>query len=545
VTKQPDGADHPGEDREPHAGAGTPPASPDRIDWRLWGVAFVAALALYVLTAHRGVQWQDAGIQQLRILTGQIENVRGLALVHPVQYWLGRAAIQLPGLEPAFAVTLVSALAGALAVANLAAVLRLLTRSWTATFIATTTLALSHTFWQHATHTESYAIVAALLTGEWLMLTAFARTRWPGFLLWLALLSGLGVANHLLAGLVVPVNVAVILWCWRRGWCTGRTFLLATVLWIVGTLPYSVMVLQEAIQTGDLMHAIRSALVGNYADEVLNTRLGARMLALSAALVVYNLPNLTLPLAFLGLNQARREGTAPRWVVRVLVVEFVILGGFIVRYPITDQYTYYFPVYLLLAIFAGLAIEALGRSHPTAKWRRLVIGVAAVTALWTPAVYWSAAQVARSQGWFASMVKNKPYRDGYATFFLPWGVGDRTADQLNTQAADLAGENGSVLIADRMIVDAMRYAQARGHLADDVEIEPIRPQYAEDEQAAWRERLTEALAAGRPVVLVPRNRDNPKFFLSDATWQRHGDLYVLERLGENTSTPSPPEADTP
>ena len=45
---------------------------------------------------------------------------------------------------------ILSAVAGAVAVANLALTLQLLTRSWMASGIATVGLMLSHTFWSHS-----------------------------------------------------------------------------------------------------------------------------------------------------------------------------------------------------------------------------------------------------------------------------------------------------------------------------------------------------------------------------------------------------------
>lgn len=62
-----------------HASQAACPTSPVRI-----GVAaFAAALALYLATCSRGVNWQDSGMHQYRILTGMLENPLGLALSHP------------------------------------------------------------------------------------------------------------------------------------------------------------------------------------------------------------------------------------------------------------------------------------------------------------------------------------------------------------------------------------------------------------------------------------------------------------------------------
>lgn len=497
-----------------------------RTAYRIWGLTFAMALLLYVSTAHRGVQWQDSGAQQYRILTGQLEHPRGLALAHPVQYYLGRAAIRVPRLEPAFAITLVSAVAGAVAAANLALTIQLLTRSWVASGIAAVGLTLSHTFWQHATHTESYALTAALLTAEWLMLAAFAATGREVFLPLLGLLNGVGIANHLLAALVLPVNAILIVWAVRHGRCTRRTALIAAVLWIIGTLPFTSLVVHFATETGDLGHAIRFALVGDFAADVFNTHLSGRMLCLSVAYTLYNFPGLTVPLAFLGICQGLRRAAAPRWLTSAVLAELVIFALFVVRYPIRDQYMYFFPIYLLLALLAGIGLSDVVRWR-LPRVRRTIVVAAAMTAIWTPMVFIASAAIARWRGLFPTMVLNKPYRDGYQTFFLPWGVGDNACQQLNRAVAESADGSGIVLVNDSTMLLAIRYAQEVDQIPKDVEIMPIRPTCPEDEIAEWRERLTAALAARRPVVLVTRDRDHPRTYIRGAVWKRRGDIYLL------------------
>ena len=84
---------------------------------------FAAVLVLYAATANRGIQWQDPGHFILRVVTHEPFNPLGLALSHPLHHWLGRLAAAPGLLEPAFAVTLVSAVAGAVAVLALVALL--------------------------------------------------------------------------------------------------------------------------------------------------------------------------------------------------------------------------------------------------------------------------------------------------------------------------------------------------------------------------------------------------------------------------------------
>ena len=80
-----------------------------------WLLVTAAAFSLYTLTANRGAQWQDCGLFILNIVQGELVNPLGLALTHPLHYWLGRLAIWPGVLEPSFAITLVSSLGAAAA----------------------------------------------------------------------------------------------------------------------------------------------------------------------------------------------------------------------------------------------------------------------------------------------------------------------------------------------------------------------------------------------------------------------------------------------
>jgi hypothetical protein len=495
----------------------------------VWCGALVVALALYAATANPGPQWQDSGWQQLRVVTGQLEHPRGLALTHPLQYFLGRAALWLPIDEPAFAITLVSALAAAVAVANLALTIQLLTRRPAAACIAATALMLSHTFWQHATHTESYALTAALLTGEWLALAAFATGGRARYLLLVALLNGAGIANHLLAGLALPVDVGVFAWAIARGKCSRRTAGLAALLWLVGTLPYSGLVVARMMETGAVWDTLHSALFGAYAGRVLNVHVDLRQLLLSIGYVAYNFPGLLAPVAILGAWIAVTRAWGGRWMARALLVELVAYALFVVRYSIGDQYTFFFPVYLLVALFGGLGLDGILRAE---SWRagRLVVGLTGLTAVWTPAVYLGTCSVMRAYGLTPGLVKNKPYRDGYRAFFVPWGRGEDYAVRLNGAVRKLADEDGLVVFTDTMMGMGVRYAQAIGRIPGAVEVVAMRSGASSEQVAEWRSRLREALERGRPVVLIPYDRDRPETCVPEARWQRCGDIYRLAGL---------------
>ncbi len=485
---------------------------------RIWAVSFLVALALYVATASRGPQWQDSGWQQVRILAGRIEHPLGLALTHPLQFYLGRAAMKALPLEPAFAITLVSSLAAAIAVANTAGTVFLLTRRASAAILAGSALMLSHTFWQHATHTESYALVAALLTTEWFCWAAHATAPRAWLLVAVAAANGLGIANHLLAALATPVDALLLLLAWRRGLLTPRMLGLAAAIWLLGSSPYTGFVAKTALDSGDWGGTLQSAFFGNFASEVLNVRLSARMIALAFGYFIYNFPGLILPLAVFGLSKRGADPTVDLRPFKWLLVTYTV---FVARYSITDQYTFFIPVYLLLAIFAGRGIALFAARHST-WWRRLR-PLVIITCVWQPLVYAGAAAVLADRSAFPALVGNKPYRNGYQALLLPWGVGQDHAERLNADAARQAGHHGLLLVEDGMMIFSLEYARLLGRLPDGVDLR----RFHHDPSEAGL--LLDALADSRPVILVPRDRDRPSPPPGGTRWSRFNDIYILQR----------------
>ena len=511
-------------------------ARSDSIIWPTWCGVLLAALLLYTSTANRGPQAQDSGWQQLRIVTEQFEHPYGFPMYHPLQFYLGRLAIHVPSLIPAFAITLVSSVAAAFTIANLTATLVLLTRRRAAALIAVAAFMLSHTFWQHATYTESYALVAACLSGEWLCLALYIRRRRSGYLPLMLLFNGLGIATHLLALLATPVDAVVIWHAWRRRRLSGRSACLAAALWIVGSLPYTVPVVAQIVRTGDLSGTVQTALFSHYRDQVLNIHLSVRLLLLTAGFCFYNFPGLTLPFSVFGIG-ARRS--LPKTIKGFFIAELMIFSIFVLRYSIADQYTFFFPSYMTLTVLAGAGLARLWRRRH-ARCRRTLLVAATVTALWTPAVYIGTAKIMEHYGALASMVKNKPYRDGYRTFFIPWGRGADEVQRVIETVRENVGSDGLVLIQDRMQSFAIRYAQAVGSLPKSMKILEIAAPPNDELTAERRQAIAQSRSAGQSIVLVPIDRDNPDVDYLDVGWQRIGDLYKVAGVAPASDQPAAP-----
>ena len=330
-----------------------PPASARRLVVQ-WLYAFAAALVLYLLTAHRTEQWQDGGEQQVRILSGEIHHTHGLALIHPIQYWMGRLGVWLLPLEPAFCVTLISVIPSAAAVANVFALLGLLCERRVAATLGAASLALAHTFWFHATQTEVYGLVVLSLTTELLLLAWYARAADERALVGVAFFNGIGIANHLLNALVTPVHVAAVIAQIRRGYVRPHTLLLAIGVWIAGFMPYLILIVDEAQRIG-VGAAIQSAVSGTYHKQVTSLQFTPRMLALTVGYVLYNFPGPALLLA----AYAALRVPFQRRLHSVLLADGLILLIFAARYNVPDQFAFFFPFYVIVAIFFGLGLDAM------------------------------------------------------------------------------------------------------------------------------------------------------------------------------------------
>ena len=62
----------------------------------LWIGVLCAGLLLYGWTVQHGVAWQDSGVRQFRILTGDYTGDLGLALAHPLYIAIGRLFLLVP-----------------------------------------------------------------------------------------------------------------------------------------------------------------------------------------------------------------------------------------------------------------------------------------------------------------------------------------------------------------------------------------------------------------------------------------------------------------
>jgi hypothetical protein len=150
------------------------------------------SLALYVRTLAPSLLYGDIAEFQTLSYTLGMTHPSG----YPTQIIFGRLFTFLPFGDIAYRVNLMSATFGALAVANVYLIVRLLGGWRTAGLAASTALATSVFFWRRTIIAESYAPAAGMLTVVWLSVLLWRRTdRW-GWLFVAGLAGGLSLGIH-------------------------------------------------------------------------------------------------------------------------------------------------------------------------------------------------------------------------------------------------------------------------------------------------------------------------------------------------------------
>jgi hypothetical protein len=152
----------------------------------------ILSLALYVRTLAPSLLYGDiAEFQTLSYALG-MTHPSG----YPTQIIFGKLFTFLPFGAIAYRVNLMSAFFGALAVANVYLIVRLLGGWRTAGFIASAALATSVFFWRRTIMAESYAPAAGMLTIVWLSVLLWRHTNKWGWLFLAGLAGGLSLGIH-------------------------------------------------------------------------------------------------------------------------------------------------------------------------------------------------------------------------------------------------------------------------------------------------------------------------------------------------------------
>jgi hypothetical protein len=511
--------------------------APRNADPRLFAreylVVLVLWLALYGLSAAPGALWQDSGWAQVRTLLYDFHGDLGLALAHPLYYAFTTLFQFLPVGDSAYRTTLVSVAFGAVTVANLYLLLRLVTGRMFGAAIGATALAVAHTFWQHCAVAEVYTLTTALMSAELLCLQRFAETRRGGWLVALFALNGLGLSNHLVAILSLPVYGTLLLWAVFTSAVRWRVFLLSGVAWFAGAAIYLGMVIEELLRRS-AGEVVNEALFGEvFEGYVLNTDVSASLLVKCVMYLGLNFPT---PLAFAALvglwKLGRPRGVFPTCFLALLAIHFL----WACRYDVPDQYVFFLPSILFIAALIGLGAGEVARRWGT-RARPFIVAAALLPA----PVYAALPFIARPLKLLPEIGRKMPYRDNYDFFIHPWKTGYRGPEQFAEELVQALPDD-SLLIADATAVRPVHYFQLTGQWNRRVEV--WRPADAPNTTPPpTPETVAAFLSQGGVFVVSPVRAYCPDWILDAYAFEPFGSVYrVSGRRSDAGPATSQPEA---
>jgi tetratricopeptide (TPR) repeat protein len=196
--------------------------------------AVLVSFILYVVTLCPTVYWEDSG--------ELISAAYGLGIAHPPGHPLyvvsTRLLMEVLPLAPAAAANVASALAASVGVGSIFGVIWLLCGGnlpsirLLASLTGALSLALARTFWSQAVIAEVYSLASMVGALLLFFLVGWAVCRRPRWLLLAAFLFGLGMANHVFLGAMVP-GLVLVAWAGRRTRAGGGGRLLVAALLLI------------------------------------------------------------------------------------------------------------------------------------------------------------------------------------------------------------------------------------------------------------------------------------------------------------------------
>lgn len=491
--------------------------------WFGYVAVFVLSATLYIATCAPNVLWQDSGLFQYRIWHNELQGNLGLALAHPLYIMIGILVKYIPLGNFAHRINLISAISGALAVANLFLLMRLWLDKNSPAIVSAITLAVSWTFWQHAVIAEVYTLYAAQMLAELIVLLMFIRSRKVGYLLLLALFNGLAIANHMWGVFGFACYTVFLIHLLIRKNITIKIFALAGAIWIIGALPYELLIIKSFFATGDFPGTISSALFGsNWQGTVANISISAKIIFENIVFIGLNFPTPNVILIFVGIYSFRRKlpGKAFGNIIIALAVLYFL---FAFRYTVSDRFAFFLPFYCFAAIFAGIGADWFFQRMNNKKWIYLVLCFAMTPAV----VYFFTPAIARKYYKSLGQRRQRPYRDEYDYFLKPWKTGYRGAQQFATEALEMV-EPGAVLYAYITDVHAILVLQETQAVRGDVMV--ISNYYASIGAEKLSEQAFEKWVEERPVYCAsPFKGYCPNWMFENYEFKQTWPLYKVLR----------------
>ena len=472
-------------------------------------IVFGSALLVYLATMAPGLTWAhdsaDGGDLIAAVVSGGVPHPSG----YPTFVLLATPLARLPWHNPAWRVTLLSALAAAAAAAFVAATVEnVLGRARLPAIVAGLTLAFSSLFWGQATVAEVYALHACLAAA---LLWLAVRSRESESLGWPAaagLVFGLALGNHLTSLWLTPLFVVSLLTPPRR----SKTVAVGIAGLLAGLCVYLALPLRAAsnppLQWGNastwngFWWLVSGQLYHSFVFAAPLPAVPGRVAAAASLLLQ----------SFLPWGVALAVAGVLRWPRRLRMVNMAMLASaglglvWALGYNTSDSYLSWLPVWPLAAVWLGVGFAALAGwlRSATARGRWLTALLAVLLIAAPLALNWQANDLSNdhsAEEFVAGVL------DTVETDALVLTAGDRATFGLWYERYG-AGQRPDVWPVSRDLWALMSYRDTAGVAQPGL-------------LAASVEALIESASATRPVYLAQAGPDAPDLPTppTGATWQ--------------------------
>jgi hypothetical protein len=333
-----------------------------RRDATVAGSIGVGVLGVYLWTLLPGVGYSgDTAKWQF---LGKVEGIAH-ATGYPLYLALNQAWVRtIPGGDLAWKVNLLSAVSGAVAIAVLYLVLRLVDVGRPVAAATAATFALTATFWSQAVVAEVYTLHILFLATVTACLVVWRRGGSNRWLLAAMGIYALSFGHHLTTGLALP-GIVWLVWSQRRRAVTLRNAAFVAAAIALSASQY--LYLLHLSKTGTYHEAYIDDL-GDIVDYVTGGTFRASMFNYSwYGLIVARVPLLfrflreeylvLLVPAGVGVWRGLRSGPALRDISIYLASLALCTAFYAMNFDVPDVLVFCLPMFLALAVFLGLGLD--------------------------------------------------------------------------------------------------------------------------------------------------------------------------------------------
>lgn len=491
--------------------------------WRDGATITAVAFAFYLLTLAPTVLWgDDAYFQRIAPI--------GTTALRPDGggHWLWMVAAhrfaQLPFGTVAYRVNLLSAVAAGGTLALVYAALSQQPISRWGRILGVAALAVSHTFWMHAVRAEVYTLFTLFMAAHLLLWLWRDAPFWP--LAVSAALFGVTLLAHQMGVLLLPAFAFLL---WRRR-LSGKQFGLVALLFALGLIPFFAVLQMQIgakLDVGLWETAVRYFTTSGDDFRSAMFDLSAQSVVRDGALWIgflgFQFFGAGLLLAAIGAYRAFRTTAVAVW--GSLLIVYLTVVAFAFSYRVSDQFVFYLPSYLVVAVFIGFGQTFL--EERWAVWRKTAVRLATLTLICLLPIllyYGTATYLDRNQI-NPLDIRTLPGRDPYAFLLWPSKANYRGAETFARDALESLPPD-SVLIAEHTPFNPLLYMQRVAQVRPDVRLIQISPGGS---VAAAVERAAGANGLGETAVFVADN--NPRYYnfnqLGSYQLLPYGNIYQL------------------